>query len=129
MRKGVLAAIGMAVLMALTLGTPRSAQAIVLSAPAALNAAADETTTAEKICWGYGCGGYGYGYRPYYRPYYGYGYGYRPYYRPYYGYGYGYRPYYRPYYGYGYGYRPYYRPYYGYGYGYRPYYGGYGYGG
>jgi hypothetical protein len=44
---------------------------------------------------------YRYGYRPYYRPYYGWGYGYRPYY------GY-YRPYYRPYYGYGYGY-PYYR--------------------
>jgi hypothetical protein len=37
---------------------------------------------------------YRYGYRPYYRPYYGYGYGYRPYYRPYYGYGYGY-PYWR----------------------------------
>jgi hypothetical protein len=111
MRKGVLAAVGFAVLTALSLGsTP--AQAIVLSAPAGLQAAADATAVTDKACWD--CGGY---YRPY-RPYYGY----RPYYRSYYGYGggYGYRPY-----GYGYGYRPYYRPY-GYGYGYRPH--GYGYG-
>jgi hypothetical protein len=63
---------------------------------------------------GYSKGGYGHGYRPYYgyKPYYGY--------RPYYGY-YGYRPYYRPYYGYGYGYPYYASPYYAYGYGGGPY--------
>src|SRR5947207_15048434 len=79
MRKGVLAAVGFAVLTALSLGsTP--AQAIVLSAPAGLQAAADETAVTDQACWG--CGGYDrpyYGYRPYHRPYYGgggrYGYG------------------------------------------------------
>jgi hypothetical protein len=113
MRKGVLAAAGLALLAAVSWS---SAQAMPLSAPAALKGAADAIdVTGQVSCWD-GCGYY---YRPRYRPYW------RPYYRPYYGY---YRPYYRPYYGY----RPYYRPYYaGYGYGYGrpwwlsgPYYGG-----
>jgi hypothetical protein len=112
MRKGVLAAAGLALLAAVSWSSA-PAQAMPLSAPAALQGAADKLTLTDKV-WCYdSCGG-GYGYRPYYRTYY------RPYYRPYYGYGY--RPYYRSYYG-GYGYRPYYRPYrygYGYGYGYRP---------
>jgi len=127
MRKSVLATVAAMVVAVASLAS-KPADALPLSAPAALIAAADQTGAVETVGYygyrgyGYGYGGYrrygyGYGYRPYYRPY-GYGYGgYRPYYRPY-GYGYGYRPYYRPY-GYGYGYRPYYRPY-GYGYGYRP---------
>jgi hypothetical protein len=125
MRKGVLAAVGLAFLAAVS-WSAAPAQAMAISAPAALKGASDTIKLEETVhCWG--CGG-GY-YRPAhygYRRYYGgsYGGGYRPYYRPYYGYGYGYRPYYRPYYGYGYGYRPY-RPYYGYR-PYRPY--GYGYG-
>jgi hypothetical protein len=100
MRKGILAAAGGALLATLI---SWNAQAMPLAAPAALKDASESLSHTENVCWG--CGGYGYGYRPYYRPY-GYGYGYRPYYRPY-GYGgYGYyRPYYRPY-GYGYGYHP-----------------------
>jgi hypothetical protein len=130
MRKGVFAAVGLAFLAAVSWNAA-PAQAMAISAPAALKGASEAVKLDETVhCWG-NCGwGWGggyyrpvyYGYRPYYRPYYGY----RPYYRPYYGYGYGYRPYYRPYYSYGYGYRPYYRPYYGYGY--RPYYRPYGYG-
>jgi hypothetical protein len=118
MRKSVLAAAGLA-LLAAVFWNSAPAQAMPLSAPAALKSAADQLTLTDKIWCGDGCGG-GYYYRPYYRPYW------RPYYRPYYGYyrpyrpyyGY-YRPWYRPYYGYGY-HRPWYRPYYGYGYGYGP---------
>lgn len=70
----------------------------------------DQVTIEEVDRRGRWYGGRHYGYRPHY----GYGgYGYRSYYRPYYGYGWN-----RPYYGYGYGYRPYYG--YGYRYGYRP---------
>src|SRR6187549_1136106 len=97
MRKYFAAVTGLMAFVAVSVSTP--VHAVPLSAPAALKVASDSFEKPEAVCWG--C----YGYRPYYRPYYGY---YRPYYRPYYGY---YRPYYRPYYGY---YRPYYRPYYGY---------------
>jgi hypothetical protein len=105
MRRGVLAAAGLAFLAAVTWSaTP--AQAMAISAPAALKTASDSVKLTETVhCWD--CGYWG-GPR-YYRPYYS-GYGYRPYYRPYYS-DYGYRPYYRPY-------RPYYRPYWGGGYGY-----------
>jgi hypothetical protein len=110
MRRGLLAAAGLAFLATVSLGAP--AQAMAISAPAALKAANDSVKlTANVHCWD--CGYYGRPayyrpYRPYYRPYY------RAYDRPYYS---GYQPYYRPY-------RPYYRPYsygggYGYGY-YRP---------
>lgn len=113
MCKGVLLAAGLALLAAVWTGSA-PAQAMPLSAPAALKDAAHELSMTDKVwCWD-GCGG-GYYYRPYYRPYWRpyYGY-YRPWYRPYYG---AYRPWSRPYYGYGY--RPWSRPY-GYGYGPRP---------
>jgi hypothetical protein len=115
MRKGVLSAVGGALLAAVVALSAAPAQAVPLSAPAALKSARDAVDVTTNVCWDCGYGGPRY-YRPYYRPYYGYGY-----HRPYYGYGY-----HRSYYGYGY-----HRPYYGYGYGYhRPYYGhsGYGYG-
>ena len=85
MRKGVLAAAGGALLAASDLVEP--AQAVPISAPAALKDASESLALTENVYWG--CGGYGYGGGYGYRPYYGgYGYGYRPYYRPY-GYGYG----------------------------------------
>jgi hypothetical protein len=109
MRKAVLAAAGLVILAAVS-WTAAPAQAMAISAPAALKGASDNIKLTEPVCWNCGWGpGYGY-YRPYYRPWF------RPYYRlAYYGYG-GpyYRPYYRPYWG------GYYRPY-------RPYWGGYGY--
>jgi hypothetical protein len=122
MRKGVLAAVGLAFLAAVS-WSAGPAQAMAISAPAALKGASDTIKLDETVhCWGRcGWGGGGYYRRAYYG---GYGYGYRPYYRPYYGHSYGYRPYYRSYYGDGGYYRPYYRPYYGY----RPYYRPYGYG-
>ena len=87
MRKGVLAAAGGALLAASITWNP--AQAVPISAPAALKDASESIALTDNVHYY----GYGYGYRPYYRPY-----------RPYYGgYGYGYRPYY----GGGYGYRPY----------------------
>lgn len=126
MRRFLILAAGLVVLAATALTAP--AQAMPLSAPAALKDASNSLAMTEQVyCYGGGCGYY----RPYYRPYYGY--------RRYgYGYGYGYRPYGYGYGGYGYGYRPYYRSYYGYGggcggcgygYGYRRSYwaGGYGY--
>src|SRR3954469_21077797 len=101
MGKGVLAAAGLAFLGAAS-WSAAPAQAMAISAPAALKSASDSVKLTETVhCWDCGYGGY---YRPYYRSYY------RPYYRPYYGYGY-HRPYYRPYYSAYYGYRPYYRPY------------------
>ena len=133
MRKGVLAAAGGALLAASI--TWNTAQAVPISAPAALKDASQSIALTDNVHYY----GYGYGYRPYYRPY-----------RPYYGgYGYGYRPYYGAlrirlpallrrrirlpavlrrrlrirlpavstgYGGYGYGYRPYYGGGYGYGY-------------
>jgi hypothetical protein len=99
MRRGVLAAAGLAFLAAVTWNAA-PAQAMAISAPVALKS--DSAKLIETVhCWDCGYGG------GYYRPY-------RPYYRPYH------RPYYRSYYS-GYSdYRPYYRPY-------RPYWGGYGY--
>jgi hypothetical protein len=92
MRKGVLAAAGLAILAAVSWNAA-PAQAMAISAPAALKGASVKLTETVH-CWDCGYGG-GY-YRPYYRPYY------RSYYsdydRPYY------RPYYRPYWGGGYGY-------------------------
>ena len=86
MRKGVLAAAGGALLAALV--TSNTAQAVPISAPAALKDASQSIALTDNVHYY----GYGYGYRPYYRPY-----------RPYYGgYGYGYRPYYGGGYGYGY---------------------------
>jgi hypothetical protein len=92
--------------------TSKPANALALTAPAGMAAAADALSETQKVTYGYG---WGYRpWRPYYRPiYYGYR-PWRPYYRPaYYGHR-PWRPYYRPVY---YGYRPYYRPAY---YGYRP---------
>jgi hypothetical protein len=114
MRRLLMVAVGLVFLAATAFSAP--AQAMAISAPAALKGATDGLRLAEPVyCYGGGCGYY----RPYYRPY-GYGY-YRPYYRPYY------RSYYRPYYrswggcgGCGY-YRPYYRPYWAHGYGYYDY--------
>ena len=110
MRKGVLAAAGLALLAAVS-WSAAPAQAMAISAPAALKGASDSISLAETVhCWG--CGylrraallrrpttgritapttdriigpttpdmATGY---PYYRPY-------RPYYRPYWGGGYGY---------------------------------------
>ena len=70
--------------------TSKPANALALTAPAGMAAAADALSETQKVTYGYG-----WGYRrPYYRPaYYGY---YRPYYRPAF---YGYRPwwpYFRP---------------------------------
>ncbi len=110
MRKGVLAAAGLALLAAVS-WSAAPAQAMAISAPAALKGASDSIRPAETVhCWD--CGYYGGPrfYRPYYRPITGrtiapttgpiigpnYS-DYRPYYRPY-------RPYYRPYWGGGYGY-------------------------
>ena len=77
MRKGVLVAAGLAILAAVSWDAA-PAQAIAISAPAALKSASDSVKLTETVhCWGCGYGG-GY-YRPYYRPYF-----YRPYYRPYY---------------------------------------------
>ena len=73
MRKGVLAAAGLAILAAVIWNTA-PAQAMAISAPAALKSASDSVKLTETVhCWDCGYGGY---YRPYYRPYYGYGYGY-----------------------------------------------------
>jgi hypothetical protein len=58
-----------------------------LAAGAALVTAALAPTAASAHYYG------GYGYKSYYKPYYGYSYGYRSYYKPYYGY----RSYYRYY--------------------------------
>ena len=122
---GTLVAAGLVTIsLAAMLLTSKPANALALTAPAGMAAAADALSETQKITYGYG---WGYRpWRPYYRPaYYGYYRPWRPYYRPIY---YGYRPW-RPYYGY---YRPYYRPAY-----YRPYfqpafvgprfYGGWGY--
>jgi uncharacterized cupredoxin-like copper-binding protein len=70
MRKGVLAAAGLAILAAVS-WSAAPAQAMAISAPAALKSASDSVKLTETVhCWG--CGyGYGYGYRPYYRPYWG----------------------------------------------------------
>ena len=91
MRKCVLAAVGL-MLAGVVSWTSAPAQAMAISAPAALKIASDKIGLADKVhCWD--CGYYG---PPrYYRPYY------RPYYRSYYS---SYRPYYRPYRPYGYGY-------------------------
>ncbi len=103
MRKGVLAAAGLALLAAMILRAPAPAQAMPISAPAALKGASDGIALTGNVhCWDdcyYGPPRY---YRPYYRP------AYRPYYRSYSYYD-GPR-YYRPYY------RPAYRPYYSHGY-------------
>ena len=79
----LLSLLGVAVAM-IAATAPASAQ------PSALPLAYGQKAGAVEDV-GYRYRRYRYGYRPYYRPYYGYGYGYRPYYRPYYGYGY--RPY------------------------------------
>jgi hypothetical protein len=114
MRRCVLSALGSTFLGAFVALSTAPAQAVPISAPAALKGAGEAINLTGNVCYGYGCGG-GYGYGGYYGPprrYY-----YRPYYSPYY-----YRPRYYNTYDYGYRpYRPYYRPYgYGYGYGYRP---------
>jgi hypothetical protein len=87
--------------------TSKPANALALTAPVGMAAAADALSETKKVTYGYG---WGYRpWRPYYRPaYYGYR-PWRPYYRPaYYGY---YRPYYRPaFYGYYRPWRPYLRP-------------------
>jgi len=92
-RQGVAAAVGSALLAAVSFGaTP--AHAISLPGPIALKEAAKSVDVAQDVHYRR------YHYRPHYRPYY-----YRPHYRPYHRY---YRTYYyRPYY-----YRPYYRVYY-----------------
>jgi hypothetical protein len=116
MRKDVLSAVGGTLLAAVVALSAAPAQAVPLSAPAALKSASAAIDATTNVCWDCGYNGPRYD-RPYYRSYY------RPYDRPrYYG-GYYDRPYYRPYYrsygyGYGYGYRPepwvsgpyYYRP-------------------
>ena len=81
MRKAVLAAAGLVILAAVS-WTAAPAQAMAISAPAALKGASDNIKLTEPVCWNCGWGpGYGY-YRPYYRPWF------RPYYRlAYYGYG------------------------------------------
>ena len=88
MRRGVLAAAGLAFLAAVS-WSAAPAQAMAISAPAALKGASDSIKLTETVhCWGCGCtAGYGYYGRTtgpttdrttsYYRPYY-----YRPYYRP-----------------------------------------------
>ena len=97
MRKGVLAAAGGTFLAAAVVLSAAPAQAVPVSAPAALKGAGEAISLTENVCYGE-C--YYHGpryYRPYYRPNYrSYSYYDRPYYRPYY----------RPHYGYGYGYRP-----------------------
>jgi hypothetical protein len=73
MRKAVLAAAGLVILAAVS-WTAAPAQAMAISAPAALKGASDNIKLTEPVCWNCGWGpGYGY-YRPY-RPYWG-GYGY-----------------------------------------------------
>src|SRR6266568_6617081 len=102
MRKGVLAAAGVALLTAAVGLTAAPARAVPMSAPAALKSAGDAINLTANVCYGE-CGYYD---RPrYYRPYYR-SYDDRPYYRGYSNYD---RPYYRSYgygNGYGYGYRP-----------------------
>jgi hypothetical protein len=112
MRKGVLAAVGLAFLAAVS-WSAAPARAMAISAPAALKGASDSINLTETVhCWNCGYWGGPRYYRSYYRPFY------RPYYRPYYRAYYDAPPYYyRP--------RPYYRPYWGGGYG--GYGGGYGY--
>ena len=95
MRKGVLAAAGLALLAAVS-WSAAPAQAMAISAPAALKGASDSISPAETVhCWD--CGYYGgprYGLLPllpaYYRPITPIRPYYRPYYRPYWGGGYGY---------------------------------------
>jgi len=103
MRKGVLAAAGLAFLTAAVALSAAPAKAVPISAPAALKGAGEAINLAGNVCYGE-CGydGPRY-YRPYYRPYY------RSYYdRPYYrSYSYYDRPYYRSY---GYGPSYYHRP-------------------
>jgi len=120
MRIGILAAAGLALLASSFVG---AAQAVPLSAPAALNGAATELGSIEKVgCWN-GCG-YSAGYSPY--PYYGYPLYrvHRPYHRVYHRRHYRPRAYYNPCCrSYGPSYRTYYRPYYRpylYGPGYNP---------
>ncbi len=67
MRKAVLAAAGLVILAAVS-WTAAPAQAMAISAPAALKGASDNIKLTEPVCWNCGWGpGYGY-YRPYYRP-------------------------------------------------------------
>ncbi len=93
MRKSILAAAGLAIL-AVVSWNAAPAQAMAISAPAALKSASDSVKLTETVhCWD--CGG-DWGYRPYYRPYSYYGGDYdrsydRPYYRSYH------RSYYRSY--------------------------------
>ena len=69
MRKAVLAAAGLVILAAVS-WTAAPAQAMAISAPAALKGASDNIKLTEPVCWNCGWGpGYGY-YRPY-RPYWG----------------------------------------------------------
>ena len=100
-RKSVSMAAGGAFLAAAISFSAAPAQAVPISAPAALKGAGEAINLTGNVCYGE-CGYY---HRPYYRP------NYRPYYRSYSSY-YD-RPYYRPHYrSYGYGH--------GHGYGYRP---------
>src|SRR5256885_10666185 len=67
MRKGVLVAAGLAILAAVSWNAA-PAQAMAISAPAALKSASDSVKFTETVhCWDCGYGG-GY-YRPYYPPY------------------------------------------------------------
>lgn len=104
MHKGVLSAAVGGLLAVLSLSI-LSAEAMPISAPAALNGTADRVSLADPVsCWDCGYDGYRPYYRPYYRPIYRrYGY-HHSYYQPNYGYG-THRRYYRPSYPtYGYGY-------------------------